>query len=633
MKKNTAIQASKFLISVMQGDIDQISSCLLKGANIHENAGGYNCLHYAIAKNNPNTTDVIKTLLEAKANINEIDKKGRTPLIHAVKKNNLPATQTLLDQGADVSIQDLQGNDALRHAVISKTSVDIIRLLINKGANVNLPDSERITPLILAAKCDNAEAAKLLIDRGADILAEDHDCQTALRYAAINNHLSTLKVLLHAGAFDTNNLSNHAILFQLTSNIGAYFGQCISGNREGLAKDFDKIVTLSEIANYLVAYGSDIKISQDILTYLANYHPSTAYYLFIKNPVMTLTAISNVLYIFLDHVQKIDHIEKSHVDITLAIFRIFTLLKPTCIPKALVDLKENIITSAADRDEDVQIRLAVKQTPCNLTRNEEGKITYKLGVSFDLGILIPSLKEELSKAQKTKDIFYNISEIDQLKISLDKLNKTEIYKDAFSDLLSNLEKTRQEGKEVLMQRQMQYLLSSPIAKVMAMFKVTEKIDLDKIKDLKSFFAHDKEVKILESQTEHSSNAVQFTITLSLPHEEFHHFHYNQICKRVLDQLQSLCKADEIVAKEIYFPQSSNKYQFPVDILNKMFSLLSTQEYFEIAVMGKQIFPELCSKIIAQYNELKQISHEQQAPLEEQIRDTQISGDILDEQDI
>lgn len=86
-----------------------------------------------------------------------IDKKGCTPLIHAIKKNNLPATQTLLDQGADVSIQDLQGNDALRYAVISKTSVDIIRLLINKGANVNLPDSERITPLILADKCDNAE--------------------------------------------------------------------------------------------------------------------------------------------------------------------------------------------------------------------------------------------------------------------------------------------------------------------------------------------------------------------------------------------------------------------------------------------------------------------------------------------
>ncbi len=50
-------------------------------------------------------------------------------------------------------------------------------------------------------------------------------------------------------------------------------------------------------------------------------------------------------------------------------------------------------------------------------------------------------------------------------------------------------------------------------------------------------------------------------------------------------------------------------------------------------MGKQIFPELCSKIIAQYNGLTQISHEQQAPLEEQIRDLQISVDILDEQDI
>ncbi len=72
-----------------------------------------------------------------------------------------------------MSIQDLQSNDALRYAIISKTSVYIIKLLINKGANVNLHDSERITLLILAATCDNAEATKLLIDPGADIFAKD----------------------------------------------------------------------------------------------------------------------------------------------------------------------------------------------------------------------------------------------------------------------------------------------------------------------------------------------------------------------------------------------------------------------------------------------------------------------------
>lgn len=70
----------------MKGDIDQISSCLLKGASIHENASGYNCLHYAIARDNANTPEVIKTLLEANANINAVDQKGYTPLMHAVKK-------------------------------------------------------------------------------------------------------------------------------------------------------------------------------------------------------------------------------------------------------------------------------------------------------------------------------------------------------------------------------------------------------------------------------------------------------------------------------------------------------------------------------------------------------------------
>ncbi|AVP87781.1 hypothetical protein phytr_8490 [Candidatus Phycorickettsia trachydisci] len=622
MKKSKVIQASKFLVSVSRGDIKAISSCLKQDVNIHESVDGYQCLHYALAKNNVNTTDVVQILLQAKANINATDKKGQTPLIHAVKRDNLLISQILLNNNADISVQDLQGRDALRHAIINNASSDLVRLLINNGADINSSDSKGITPLILATQYDNDQAVELLIDRGADVSAKDHVFQSALCYAALNNNLDILKSLLRADAFRKENFLNHDRLFQLATHKGIY---CLEENLEASERNFDKVANITNIMDYFIVYGNGIKVSQNIFTYLTNCHPNMMYHVSIEKPVITLAALTNILYTFLNYVEKVEEVDKSHIDVSITLYKIFKFLKPTYIPEALENLKKRL--EVIGNNWHIPYDQMFKQNLSNLSQDEKGKITYNPNATFDLSTLVPHLKLELYAALKAKNVFYILDEISLLKNGLNVLNKIEAYKDAFTNLLDQLDQTAEKGDILLMQKQLTYLIPPPKAEIIGHFKLTSKIDLNKIQDPKLFFAHNEEITILESKTQFSNNAVKFTIILSLPHKESYYLHYNQICREVLDQLQSLCKIDCAIDEEVHFLPPNNRYQFPEDVTNKVLGFLSKQEYFDVAVTGKQIFPDLCSKIIEQYNELTLFKNFQQADLEEQMENLDISGDL------
>jgi ankyrin repeat protein len=79
-----------------------------------------------------------------------------------------------------------------------KTPVEVVRLLVDKGADVN-PETRSKTPLMHAASQGNDEVIKLLLARGAqvNVLTDDG---TPLMMAVIGGHTEALKLLLAAGA-------------------------------------------------------------------------------------------------------------------------------------------------------------------------------------------------------------------------------------------------------------------------------------------------------------------------------------------------------------------------------------------------------------------------------------------------
>ena len=129
-----------------------------------------------------------KLLIDNGAYINtKKDNYGDTPL-HKI--NNIDIIKLLIDKGTDVNVKNKIGNTPLYYA----KDLEIAKLLIDNGADVNAKNNQGNTPLHYA---QNLEIAKLLIDNGADIYAKSGGGNTPLYYA---KDLEIAKLLIDNGA-------------------------------------------------------------------------------------------------------------------------------------------------------------------------------------------------------------------------------------------------------------------------------------------------------------------------------------------------------------------------------------------------------------------------------------------------
>jgi len=102
---------------------------------------------------------------------------------YAVQKGNIQEIERLLSQGASPNTNAL-GYPILWRAA-DENYVNIVKLLIGKGADVNLPTRSGTTPLMAAAKNRNVDIVKMLLKANANINAKEKRVlkETALLYA------------------------------------------------------------------------------------------------------------------------------------------------------------------------------------------------------------------------------------------------------------------------------------------------------------------------------------------------------------------------------------------------------------------------------------------------------------------
>ena len=155
-----------------------------------------------------NATDALQCLLKAGADVDDRnlnlsqDQFHRdTPLIFAVRYENIEAVRILVENGADVNAKSAY---QYRGAIYCATSnTNILRILVEAGADVNLLHNENgdmaITPLVAAIYNDNAHSVKYLLANGADINAKIGGGGTALHVTAANNNIEIAKILLEEG--------------------------------------------------------------------------------------------------------------------------------------------------------------------------------------------------------------------------------------------------------------------------------------------------------------------------------------------------------------------------------------------------------------------------------------------------
>ena len=89
------------------------------------------------------------------------------------------------------------------HVAASRGHADILSLLLDHGAKVDMRDRSGRTPLYRASEYGHLKAGQVLLDRGADIKARSHKSDffwTPLFHAVLNRHFEYSRMLLKRGA-------------------------------------------------------------------------------------------------------------------------------------------------------------------------------------------------------------------------------------------------------------------------------------------------------------------------------------------------------------------------------------------------------------------------------------------------
>lgn len=136
-------------------------------------------------------------------------------MVKAIVQGKPQEVKQLLDKGEAVDAKQ-NGQTALHFASMNG-KVDIISILIARGAKVDAQDDQGVTPLMLAAKDGQLDAVKALLAQGAKPDAQNKLGENALHIAGAHGKKDVLVELLDRGADirATTNTGLNVLVFAL----------------------------------------------------------------------------------------------------------------------------------------------------------------------------------------------------------------------------------------------------------------------------------------------------------------------------------------------------------------------------------------------------------------------------------
>lgn len=141
------------------------------------------------------TEDPEQAEILVKAGANPADPHQTSPLLFAVKRNNLPMVDYLLNHGADPNIPGVNSRFVINTAALRGYTA-VLERLIEGGAAVNIANSWGLTPLHMAAQSGHATAVKILLAAGASVNAEAYDGSRPIHEAAKGGNTEVVELLL-----------------------------------------------------------------------------------------------------------------------------------------------------------------------------------------------------------------------------------------------------------------------------------------------------------------------------------------------------------------------------------------------------------------------------------------------------
>ena len=163
------------------------------------------------------------------ADVNGIGPDGNSPLHVAAERGNRVIAQILLEKNADVDLPNRDGHTALYLAVMSGriqiallltkyqarfapdqllldvarngiNDRDVLRFLLKQGAQINIQDDEGNTPLHIAVNLGHRVLVRQLITRGADLNLKNKAGNNPLELAIASRNEEIIQLLRQHGA-------------------------------------------------------------------------------------------------------------------------------------------------------------------------------------------------------------------------------------------------------------------------------------------------------------------------------------------------------------------------------------------------------------------------------------------------
>lgn len=197
-------------LAAANGDNDMVKMLIKHGADVHiKDRWGGTALHAQFKKSS--SESVVETLLTSGIDVNAKGREGDTPLhLAAMSRDNIGIVVKLIAHGADVNAVSENGtplltlltmpNRSRTFNIVSYGLLDLTRLLLDKGANPNIQNKKKNTPLVAAALGGDIDIVKALLEADAQINVTSREWGTPLHAAVQQGNLAIADLLIKRGA-------------------------------------------------------------------------------------------------------------------------------------------------------------------------------------------------------------------------------------------------------------------------------------------------------------------------------------------------------------------------------------------------------------------------------------------------
>jgi ankyrin repeat protein/L-ascorbate metabolism protein UlaG (beta-lactamase superfamily) len=191
--------------AVWRGRTEVVRFLLEKGAN--PNLRNEDAMTPLFAVHGENAPQIARLLIENGAQVNIRNNENSTPLHIIASTGSVELAELLLSKGADINVMTDFGWTPLCMATMC--NAEITDYLLSKGASVNPHEYEKKegfpcagfqTPLHCAIRSDSINTVRVLVDKGALVNITDDNGMTPLHLAVNNCNLEITDYLIKQGA-------------------------------------------------------------------------------------------------------------------------------------------------------------------------------------------------------------------------------------------------------------------------------------------------------------------------------------------------------------------------------------------------------------------------------------------------